>query len=488
MTIHKTLFAGGLLLASTSIALAAAQTPTLVLKTAGAKSGNKGEIVVWGIPGEDSGGTQLKLTGAQIIFSFDAGKASVANSGAEFIPGPGWTRNDSNVDGNNVLIAMTNTDGQAAPGPIVTVKITQNATSASSLTVAAGTNVADDQFGQYDVPTMTASFLPGAFRQLGAPISGSPSVGPNGNIAVVAGNALHLLSAADMSDVQGFAAVGLSAGINGRPAFGTLDGTAIIAVGTTDGKVSMYNSTSGAQVGATVDVGGAATTPAIDSASNTVYIASISGGGAALTTVKSGAATPGAAKINGAAVVYSPAVYGGNVVLASDKGINVGRADGTPQSSVTAAASVSPILNGAGKGLIVADGNVWGINATTGALSATSVPAPAGLSELWYDGGTFYGGAADGKIYKFTVGGDGSPAAAGSDAGLPGAIATQPLVLGGSSIAVDVNGNLKGTIADGANIGGPGTGALAATGRGATDNVIVSERGGGIGALQIANG
>jgi hypothetical protein len=485
MTIHKTLLAGGLLLASTSIALAAAHNPTLVLKTGGATNGQKGEIVVWGIPGEDAGGTPLLLTGAQIIVTFDAGKTTVANSGAEFVPGPGWTRNDSNVDNNQVLIAMSNTDGQAAPGPIVTIKVSQNADSASSLTVATGTNVADDQFGQYDVPAMTASFLPGPFRQLGAAISGAPSVGPAGNIAVVAGNSLHLLSAADLTDVQGFAPAGLSAGINGRPAFGLLDGTAVVAVGTKDGNVSIWNAATGAQVGSTVDAGDSATTPAIDSASNTVYVASISGGAATLTSVKGGVATPSTSTIAGAAVVYSPAVYGGNVVLASDKGINVGRADGTPQSSVTTAASVAPILNGAGRGLIVAGGNVWGINATTGALSATSVPAPAGLSDLWFEGGTFYGGAADGKIYKFTVGTDGTPAAAGSDAGLPAAIATQPLVIGGKTYAVDVNGNLLGTNADGANIGGPGTGALAATGRGASDSIIVSETGGGIGALSL---
>jgi hypothetical protein len=486
MTIQKTILASGLILAVAASANAAQVDPTLKLLTAGAKQGSKASVVVNGIPGQMDGGGVIPITAAAITFKFDTAKAAIAASASDFVPGAGWTRNDFNISGDTVIIGMTNPDGQTAAGPIVTVNATQNSADGSTLTLDPDTNISDDAFNSYYVAGATSALLASPFRQLLAPISGSPSVGPAGNVAVVAGNQLRLLAGADMADVQGFAPATLTAPINGRPAFGNIGGASVVAVGTTDGNVSVFDAATGAPKGAAAKVGNSTTTPAIDSTSGVIYAAAIGAGGATLASVQGDTVTPGVSTIAGATKVYSPAVFGGNVILASDTGVSVLRtAGGAPQASVPDGATAAPILNGAGNGLIVTGGKVYGINATTGALSSTSVAAPAGLADLWFDGGTFYGGAADGKVYKFTIGAGNTPTAAGSDDALAAPINTQVLVLGGTTYALDSAGNFKAGSKAVVNIGGPGTGALAATGRSTSDSIIVSEVGGGIGAMGL---
>jgi hypothetical protein len=344
--------------------------------------------------------------------------------------------------------------------------------------------VGDDEFNEYPVPTASAAFLPGPFRQLGAAISGAPSVGPGSVVAVVAGNTLRLLNASDMSDVAGFAPPALTAPINGRPSFGNLDGASVIAVGTADGRLSVYDAQTGAQRGETLQIGSSATTPAIDGANGAVYVAGNSPAGPVLVRAEGNTMT--ATPLTGGSISSSPVVFGGTDIVGTDDAVQILRGSG-PQASIAGRATISPVLKGDGHGLIATEGNIYGINVVTGTVSATSVPAPAGLADLWYDGGSgaFYGGAADGKVYKFTLGKGDAPAAAGSMDTLSDAITAQVLVLDGNTYAIDHAGNYKGGASPVVNIGGPSTGALAATGRGAGNAIIVSEAGGGIGALGL---
>lgn len=458
MSIMKSLLAVGLGVAAVSAVKA---DPVVKLLPAGAKSGGTAVLTVYGKP--DTGGT---ITGIVLTVTFDATKIT-GNPTVAAVTGSGWSINATDFTAGQAKIAATNVDGQAAAGGMFTISFVKADNTAVPLTVdpdLSNSSVSNQDYDTFGFAAGTGSvLLPGATRDLGGAISGSPSVGLT-NIAVVAGNSLRLLKKADLTDAA--AAIALGAGITGRPSFGAIAGQPVVAVGTTDGKVSVFNADTGAAVGSAVTVGTSASSPAI-TADGTIYVAASNGTNASL--VKVSGATTSPVTIPGNAIKSDIAVFGGYAVVATDAGVQTIRtADMVPQASVAdAAIASSPVLNGAGGGVIASASKLYGINTTTGAVDA-GIAAPGLASEGFLAADGIYYGGADGSVQKYAAG------ALTSIPTLTGAIAAQPLVIGGKVYAADATGKVKAGANDAVALGGATTKALAATGTTAADSLVVA--------------
>ncbi|HEY3268261.1 MAG TPA: choice-of-anchor Q domain-containing protein [Armatimonadota bacterium] len=337
--------------------------------------------------------------------------------------------------------------------------------------------------GAYEFPINIAQSLPP-----GAPIHGSPSAGlVDGDrvIAVEMAGALHLLRAADLTDVASFAPVDLDAEVHGRPMFGSIAGRDVVAVGTSDGRLLVFDAMTGEamDVGATGPLGSAIdTSPAIDSVTGDVYVAvdGYQGGQAAVLMCFSGGKAV-VQPLAGTRITASPAYFQGMVVTATDQTLYVLRRDGdsfTPQSVVGGTPfATAPVLGGSGQGLIAGRTGdaavVYQLNAVTGGVSPQPLALPAGsapLTEGFGQADVAYGGH-DGHLYQIGFGPTG-PRLTNDTPVFPTPIVAQPLTLHGKTYAVDGLGTIAS--APGVTTGqfGPPTKALALTGPYSSDFMV----------------
>ncbi|HEY3267729.1 MAG TPA: hypothetical protein VGM37_12435 [Armatimonadota bacterium] len=456
MSIMKSLLAIGLGVAAVSAVKA---DPVVKLLPGGAKSGGTAVLTVYGKPDTGAGLTAVVLT-----LNYDAAKIT---GNPTVAASAGWAPT-TNFSAGQAKIAVTSSDGQFTAGPIFTVSFVKADNSAVPLTVdvdPSNSSFADDSFNTFSFPAGAGSvLLPGATRNLGGAITGSPSAGLS-SVAVVAGNALRLLKKDDLTDLNGTGAA-LTAGISGRPSFGAIAGQAVVAVGTTDGKVSVFDASTGAAVGAAVTVGTSASSPAI-TADGTIYVAASNGTSASLVKVAGATTTPWT--IPGNAIKSDVAVFGGFAVVATDAGVTTVRLDtGAPQATVADAAIVtSPVLDGKGAGVISSASKLYGINTSTGAVDAGTAAATLS-SEGFLAADGIYFGDTTGAVAKFAAG------ALTTTPFLSKPITAQPLVIGGKIYAADNSGNVKAGSADAIALGGATTKALAATGTTAADSLVVA--------------
>ncbi|HEY3267728.1 MAG TPA: hypothetical protein VGM37_12430 [Armatimonadota bacterium] len=455
MTPFKPLIAAALALAA-SAALATA--PVVKLLPTGGRAGDKVTLTVYGEPNGHP------LSSVVIRLKIDPSRVTIAGQASW---SPGWDAPAVSLLSDGVALSIVSALGQSADGPIASLTVTKKDDGVVPVTVDTAPSASafsDDQAYPYTFPSGYGTvILPYPVRNLGAAISGSPSAGFD-NVAVVAGNALRLLKKDDLSDVNGAAGSPLSAGISGRPSFGAIAGRAVVAVGTTDGNVAVFDAETGAAIGSPVKVGTFASSPAITS-DGTIYAAASDGVSASLVNVSSGAS----ARLQGAAVKSDPAILFGCAVAATDAGVTTVRVPGmVPQAFIPAAgAFTSPVLDGWAKGVIASDSRLYDIDCVTGNLTEGPA-APSAFSEGFQAGDSAYFGGADGALYRYAGG------ALTSTPLLSAAIASQPLVLGGKTYAGDAAGHLKAGPADEIMLGGAATKALAATGAGASDGVIVA--------------
>lgn len=471
MTTYKTLVSASALLAVAGVALAA--DPGMKLLSGGAKAGGTAAVVVKGIVG-----TAGSLQGAGVQIQFDPAKVTPT----AVVPGADWVAQGGfNIDGGNVvkiaLLPMAN--GQTADATLCTISFTVNGN--SKLTLLPTSAVTDDQYMDWNPSGQAASVINGAVAQVG-PMAGAPSVGFDKKVAVAAGGKLQLLNSADLTAVAGFTAPAVGAS-SGRPAFGVIGTDPVVAVGDDTGTLTVAKVADGTVV-FTKALGAKVSTPAID-ADGTVYAAvTNTTGTATLWKVVAGAETQ-VASLAGNTVLGAPAVYNGGIAIGTEKGVESFNAAGVPQAGISdaAGATVAPIIGNGGLALSANDTNLLGFNVVTGAPVGAAGAHNAGkLSEAWLDGNNVIFGTASGKILSVDLT-SGTPTL-GATALSTAAIGAEPIVIGTTTWAIDANGYVVNTAGDSLPLNGVAAKAVAATGRTAgTDSIVTATADGTLAAI-----
>jgi hypothetical protein len=474
MTFRNTLLTAGLLALAVS---AASAIPTIKLVRSGAAMGAVAEVQIMAVPDGGQG-----MNAAVVALKFDTAKAAIAATGAT-TAGSGWAPPAYSVAGDTVTLAAerVNGDDVTAESVIFSIKLTNNSATGSTIETAAGGTIASAAFDQWDIPAgLKAAIVNGKVRNL-EPIPGSPAVGPGGLIAVGAGNKLYLLNA-DLTDATGWTGGKEIGGqVTGRPAFGTQNGTPVIAVGTQSGTAAVF-ALDGTQISnaPVPDVTGIVTAPAV--LDKTIVWAVQTASGTALigaTLVPTGAGT----------VTGSPAVFGGAVVAGKDTGIMYARIDDagaiTPQADATVGEAIgSPAVDRAGNTAVAAgaSGKVYKINLANGTLVGDPLDiasgAPLSAPFVNYAAGAALFGGADGKVHSVLLA---SMATNAETFGLDKVVS--PIVVNGKTVAADVTGKVGASVGEMQDVAGQPGPAIAATGPTAADSIIVTTTDGSVIAL-----
>lgn len=511
MSMTKAILTAGLL-ALTATALA---DPTIEVRGGGARAGQPATLTFW-LKGDGTtpvGGAALVLKTNQTTSDVTL-TTTVAASAPWQVPTGGV-----NLDASGVLTVLlasnTNVSGDSK---LATVTVTQNASGFKATKIdmvpgdpstGQGTSLTNgDTFDTiYVTNPISTTVTSGPRRDLGGVSNNGISVGPGKMIAAVAGTGasanLWLLNGADLADAANWAGgkpIGAAISPDSRPAFGSVGGADVVAVGTTAGRVVIMNVGTGAIVTDATAGGSVHGAPAIfdgithvayiDGTDNKPKLGSVAGPGAA-TVTDLGLA-------GGDLTIGSPSIYSdGSMLLSTSKGVisfAVGAGGALTPRTVAAATddvNTAPVVvNGSEAIVASASGKVYKIamatgNTVGGAGTVTEGPALP-LSSPFAAAGQVFFGTNNGKVLAVSPGAVGADLSLGASTGFGTGKANSPVYVNGSLYVGDNLGRVARVGGEAVDLGIAVGLATTATGQVAgTDQVVVNLTNGEVVALPV---